>query len=67
MNAAAASTVIDVLALLAQAGTAVSTYTQVVEAAHREGRMKLTDEEKERIRAMVLASEARLYAATRES
>ena len=66
MNPAAISTIIDVLALLSQAGTAVSTYTQIVAAAHQEGRTKLTDEEKARIRDMVLASEARLEAATRE-
>lgn len=60
------NTIIDLLALLTQAGTAVSTYTQIISAAHSEGREKLTDEEKERIRAMVLASEARLHAATRE-
>jgi hypothetical protein len=60
------NTIIDLLALLNQACAAVSTYTQIISAAHSEGRETLTDEEKERIRAMVLASEARLEAATRE-
>lgn len=59
------NTIIDLLALLTQAGTAITTYTQILQAAHDEGRTSLTDEEKERIRAMVLASEARLDAATR--
>lgn len=60
------NTIIDLLALLTQAGTAISTYTQIIEAAHLEGREKLTDDEKARIRDMVLASEARLEEATRE-
>jgi hypothetical protein len=60
------NTIIDLLALLTQAGTAISTYTQIITAAHQEGRTTLTDDEKARIRAMVLASEERLEAATRE-
>lgn len=66
MNPVAISSIIDVLALLTQAGAAVSTYSHILQTAHSEGRTKLTDEEKERVRAMVLASEARLEAATRE-
>lgn len=65
MNPAAVSTIIDVIALLTQAGTAVSTYTQILQAAHSEGRPNLTDEEKSRVREMLLASESRLEAATR--
>jgi hypothetical protein len=60
------NTIIDLLALLTQAGTAISTYTQILQAAHGEGRVALTDEEKGRIRDMVIASELRLEAATRE-
>jgi predicted 3-demethylubiquinone-9 3-methyltransferase (glyoxalase superfamily) len=60
------NTIVDLLALVTQAGAAISTYTEILGDAHQEGRTKLTDAEKERVRAMVLASEARLEAATRE-
>lgn len=58
------ATIVDVLALLVQASSQIMTYSQIVNQAHAEGRTELTAEEKQRIRDALMASEARLQAAT---
>ena len=58
--------VVDVLALLIQATTHINTLATIIQRARTEGREKLTDEEMAQVRAMALASEQRLAAATAE-
>lgn len=57
--------VVDILALIVQATTHLNTLATIVQRARQEGRETLTDEEKAQVRAMALASEARLEAATK--
>jgi len=56
--------VVDVLALIVQATAHINTLATIVQQARAEGRDDLTDEEKAQVRAITLASEARLDAAT---
>lgn len=56
--------VVDILALIIQATAHINTLATIVQQARAEGRDTLTDAEKAQVRAMVLASEARLDAAT---
>lgn len=58
-------TAIDILALINQAGVLISTLSPILQNMNREGRTDLTDEEVAKVRAVALASEARLDAATR--
>lgn len=64
MSVKTASTIIDVIALAAQAATALATYTRIINESRGENR-PLTDAEQGLIRNALLASEARLEAATR--
>ena len=64
MNTKTASTIIDVMALAAQAAAALATYTRIINESRGENR-PLTQAEQDLIRDAVLASEARLEAATR--
>lgn len=57
-------TAIDILALLNQAGVLISTLTPILSQMNAEGRTELTAEEVASVRALALASEARLEAAT---
>jgi hypothetical protein len=58
-------TAIDILALLNQAGVLISTLSPILSQMNADGRTELTDEEVARVRALTLASEQRLYDATR--
>lgn len=57
-------TAIDLLALLNQAGVLVSTVAPILSRMNAEGRTEPTTEEVASVRALALASEARLAAAT---
>lgn len=57
-------TAIDILALINQAGVLVSTLTPIVTQMNAEGRTEPTPEEVAKVRALTLASEQRLAAAT---
>ena len=57
-------TAIDILALLNQAGALISTVAPILSRMNSEGRTELTAEEVASVRALALASEARLEAAT---
>lgn len=57
-------TAIDILALINQAGVLVSTLTPIVTQMNADGRTEPTPEEVAKVRALTLASEARLAAAT---
>lgn len=57
-------TAIDILALLNQAGILISTLSPILSRMNAEGRTELTAEEVASVRALALASEARLEAAT---
>lgn len=63
-QAEAVSSIIDLLALIAQTETTLATYKQVVGTAQAEGRAHLTDAEKAQINSMLVASEDQLEAAT---
>jgi hypothetical protein len=56
--------VIDVLALLIQATGHINTLATIIQRARAEGRDQLTAEETAQVRAMAIASEERLAAAT---
>jgi hypothetical protein len=58
-------TAIDLLALINQAGTLLSTLAPILQQMNAEGRKELTPEEVAKVRALALASEERLDAATR--
>lgn len=58
-------TAIDILALINQAGVLLSTLAPILSNMNAEGRTELTPEEVASVRALALASEARLEAATR--
>jgi hypothetical protein len=58
-------TAIDILALINQAGVLLSTVSPILTQMNAEGRTNLTPEEVSRVRALTLASEARLEAATK--
>lgn len=57
-------TAIDILALLNQAGVLIGTLAPILSQMNAEGRTELTAEEVASVRALALASEARLEAAT---
>lgn len=57
-------TAIDILALLNQAGVLISTLSPILSQMNAEGRTELTAEEVASVRALALASEARLEAGT---
>ena len=57
-------TAIDILALLNQAGVLISTLSPILSKMNAEGRTDLTPEEVAGVRALALASEDRLAAAT---
>jgi hypothetical protein len=57
-------TAIDILALLNQAGVLISTLSPILSRMNAEGRTELTAEEVASVRALALASEGRLEAAT---
>lgn len=57
-------TAIDILALLNQAGILISTLSPILSRMNAEGRTDLTPEEVASVRALALASENRLEAAT---
>lgn len=57
-------TAIDILALLNQAGILISTLSPILSRMNAEGRTELTAEEVASVRALALASEDRLAAAT---
>lgn len=57
-------TAIDILALLNQAGVLISTLSPILSKMNAEGRTELTTEEVASVRALALASEDRLAAAT---
>jgi hypothetical protein len=57
-------TAIDLLALINQAGILISTLSPILTQMNAEGRTSLTPEEVARVRALALASEDRLDAAT---
>lgn len=57
-------TAIDILALLNQAGILISTLSPILSKMNAEGRTELTAEEVASVRALALASEDRLAAAT---
>ena len=57
--------VIDLLALANQAGTLLNTVLPILQGMHAEGRTQATPEEIAKVRALALASEDRLDAATR--
>lgn len=57
-------TAIDILALLNQAGVVINTLAPILSQMNAEGRQELTAEEVAKVRALALASEARLEAAT---
>lgn len=57
-------TAVDILALLNQAGVLISTLAPILSQMNAEGRTELTPEEVASVRALALASEARLEAAT---
>lgn len=57
-------TAVDILALLNQAGTLISTISPILSRMNAEGRTELTAEEVASVRALALASEDRLAAAT---
>lgn len=57
-------TAIDLLALLNQAGILINTVAPILSRMHAEGRTEPTPEETAQVRALTLASEARLAAAT---
>ena len=58
-------TAIDILALLNQAGVLISTLTPILSRMNADGRTDLTPEEVASVRALALASEDRLEAATK--
>lgn len=58
-------TAIDILALINQASTTLTVLTPILHAMHTEGRTEATPEELAKVRALALASEDRLDAATR--
>lgn len=58
-------TVVDLLALLNQAGALFNTVAPILGDMAREGRTQATPEEIAKVRALALASEDRLEAATR--
>lgn len=58
-------TVIDLLALINQAGTLLNTVAPILQQMTAEGRTHATPEEIAKVRALALASEDRLDAATR--
>lgn len=58
-------TAVDILALIVQATAHINTLAQIVQRMRAEGRETLNEEETAQVRAMALASEARLEAATR--
>lgn len=58
--------VIELLAIASQAATTLSVLVPILQQAHAEGRTTLTDEEMAKVRALAIASEERLEAATRE-
>ena len=57
-------TAIDILALINQAGVLISTLSPILTQMNADGRNELTTEEVARVRALTLASEDRLQAAT---
>jgi hypothetical protein len=57
-------TAIDLLALINQAGILISTLSPILTQMNAEGRTSLTPEEVASVRALALASEGRLDAAT---
>jgi hypothetical protein len=57
-------TAIDLLALINQAGILISTLSPILTQMNAEGRTSLTPEEVASVRALALASEDRLDAAT---
>lgn len=58
-------TAIDILALINQAATTLGVLAPILSQMNADGRTELTPEEVARVRAVTLASEARLEAATR--
>lgn len=58
-------TIIDLLALINQAGALFNTVAPIVEGMIKEGRTQATPEEIAKVRALAIASEERLEAATR--
>jgi hypothetical protein len=57
-------TAIDLFALLNQAGILINTLSPILSRMNAEGRTELTAEETASVRALALASEDRLAAAT---
>lgn len=57
-------TAIELLAIINQGAVTLTTLTSIAQSMQAEGRKELTDEEVQRVRALTLASEARLAAAT---
>lgn len=58
-------TAIDILALINQAANTLGVLAPILSSLHAEGRTDLTPEEVAKVRAVALASEERLDAATR--
>jgi hypothetical protein len=58
-------TLIDLLALLNQAGALFNTVAPIMQDMIKEGRTQATPEEIAKVRALAIASEERLDAATR--
>lgn len=56
---------IQLLAIANQAAATLNVVLPIFQRAHAEGRTTLTDEEKAQVRALAIASEERLDAATR--
>lgn len=57
-------TAIELLAIINQGAVTLTTLTSIAQSMGAEGRTELTDEELQRVRALTLASEAQLAAAT---